>query len=165
MTTFMMTLAIAALSVATPATVVQETAPMPTDKEVSNRQLIEDSFARWASGDFDIFSLLADNATWHITGFDPAVATTYHSRQALLDATSMPLRARLAGPLQPTVRRIWADGDDVIVYWDGTAPLRDGSQYNNTYLWIMTVRGSQVVAVTAFLDNAAFKAALQTPLP
>ena len=67
MTTFMMTLAIAALSVATPAAVVQEQAPMPTDQEVSNRQLIEDAFARWASGDFDIFSLLTDDATWHIT--------------------------------------------------------------------------------------------------
>jgi hypothetical protein len=29
----------------------------------------------------------------------------------------------------------------------------------------MTVRGDRVTAVTAFLDNAAFKAALAKPLP
>jgi uncharacterized protein len=136
----------------------------PAD-QAANRAMIESAFARWAKGEADIFSLLADDATWHITGQDPAVATTYRSRQALLDATSQPLRARLAGPLTPVVRRIWTDGDDVIVHWDGSAPMADGSTYRNTYLWIMTVKGDGVVAVTAFLDNAAFSAALAKPVP
>lgn len=125
--------------------------------------MIADAFARWGAGQFDIFSLLSDDVVWHITGQDPAIAKTYRSRQALLDATSFPLKARLAGPLKPTIRRIWTDGDDVLVHWDGVAPFRDGSQYRNTYLWVMTVRSGQVVAVTAFLDNAAFKAALAKP--
>ncbi len=137
---------------------------MSTTVENTNRTLIKNAFDRWARGEFDIFSLLTDDASWHITGQDPEVAKTYGSRQSLLDATSLPLRARLAGPLKPVVQNIWSDGDDVIVHWEGTAPLRDGSTYRNTYLWIMTVRGARVVAVTAFLDNAAFKAALAKPL-
>lgn len=138
---------------------------MSTNTEAANRTLIENAFARWAAGEFDIFSLLADDVVWDIQGNDPEVARTYHSRQALLDATSFPLRARLAGPLVPTVRRIWSDGDDVLIHWHGEAPMRNGSRYRNTYLWIMTVKGDRIVAVTAFLDNAAFKAALATPLP
>lgn len=138
---------------------------MSTATETANRALIERAFAGWAAGELDIFGLLTDDATWRVTGQDPAIARTYRSRQALLDATSLPLRARLAGPLVPTVRRIWVDGDDVIVHWDGSAPLANGSTYRNTYLWIMTVRGERVIAVTAFLDNAAFKTALATPLP
>jgi len=138
---------------------------MDTAIEATNRTLISDAFARWGSGEFDIFSLIADDVDWHITGYDPAVATIFSSREALLKATSFPLRARLAGPLKPSVRRIWADGDDVLVYWDGTAPMRDGTEYRNTYLWIMTVQGGRVVAVTAFLDNAVFKEALSKPAP
>jgi ketosteroid isomerase-like protein len=153
----------AALTIAVPASAAVQDGTTPTTVESTNRTLIQNAFDRWAKGEFDIFSLLADDASWHITGQDPEIARTYNSRQALLDATSLPLRARLVGPLKPVVRKIWANGDDVIVHWDGTAPFNDGSTYRNTYLWIMTVRHGRVVAVTAFLDNAAFKAALAKP--
>jgi ketosteroid isomerase-like protein len=141
----------------------QDARPTDTAKEASNRTLIADAFRRWSAGTGDVFSLLADDVVWRITGFDPAVAQTYRSRQALLDAAATPLGARLSKPLKPMVRRIWADGDDVLVHWDGAAPFKDGSQYRNTYLWIMTVRDGRIVAVTAFLDNAAFAAALAKP--
>lgn len=138
---------------------------MTAPSEEQNRAFIAEAFARWAAGDGDVFSLLADDVVWHIAGNDPAVAQTHRSRQALLDAAAVPLRDRLAAPLRPEVRRIWADGADVIVQWDGIAPFPDGSQYRNSYLWIMTVRDRRIVAVTAFLDNATFKAALARPLP
>jgi ketosteroid isomerase-like protein len=138
----------------------------PASREPANRALIERAFAQWARGEADVFDLLTDDVVWHITGQDPAVATTYRSREALLAGAARPLAARLTAPLTPTVRRIWADGDDVLVHWDGSAPLADGSTYRNTYLWIMTVRGDRVTRVTAFLDNAAFKAALaKAPRP
>lgn len=138
----------------------------PVSREPANRALIEQAFAQWARGEADIFDLLTDDVVWHITGQDPAVATTYRSREALLAGAARPLAARLTAPLTPTVRRIWSDGDDVLVHWDGSAPLADGSTYRNTYLWIMTVRGDRVTRVTAFLDNAAFKAALaKAPRP
>ena len=140
--------------------VAQEARLTDTRREARNRTLITDAFTRWSAGTGDVFSLLADDVVWHITGLDPSVAQTYNSRQALLDAAASPLRARLGKPLKPSVRRVWADGDDVLVHWDGAAPFKDGSQYRNTYLWIMTVRGQKIVAVTAFLDNAAFAAAL-----
>lgn len=156
--------AAAALIVAWPLASVAQTAgsATPTPAE-SNKRFIRDAFDRWAQGRGDVFSLLADDVTWHITGFDPAIATTYHSREALMAGAARPLAARVTQPLKPEVRSIWADGDDVIVHWDGTAPLHDGTTYRNTYLWIMTVRDRRIVAVTAFLDNAAFKAALAKP--
>lgn len=138
---------------------------MNAGREQQNRVFITEAFANWAAGRGDVFSLLSDDVTWHITGFDPAVARTYRGKQALLDATAKPLGDRLSQPLKPTVRRIWADGDDVLVHWDGAAPVYDGSQYRNTYLWILTVQDRRIVAVTAFLDNAAFKAVLDKPAP
>jgi ketosteroid isomerase-like protein len=145
------------------AAVGQDRGPADGAQEARNRTLVTDAFERWSTGTGDVFSLLADDVVWHITGFDPAVAKTYRSRQSLLDAAATPLRARLSKPLKPTVRKIWTDGDDVLVHWDGAASFNDGTQYRNTYLWIMTIRRQRIVAVTAFLDNAAFAAALAKP--
>lgn len=136
---------------------------MTVSNEEANRAFIADAFAQWTAGKGDVFSLLADDVVWHITGNDPAVAQTHRSRQALMEAAAVPLRDRLAQPLKPEVKHIWADGDDVIVHWVGTAPFPDGTQYRNTYLWILTLRDHRIVAVTAFLDNATFKAALARP--
>jgi ketosteroid isomerase-like protein len=156
--------AAAAMIVAWPlASVAQTTGSATPTLQEGNKQFILDAFDRWAQGRGDVFSLLSDDVTWHITGFDPAIARTYSSREALMVGAARPLADRVTRPLKPEVRGIWADGDDVIVHWDGTAPLHDGTTYRNTYLWIMTVRNRRIVAVTAFLDNAAFKAALAKP--
>jgi uncharacterized protein len=140
----------------------QESARM-SPAEGQNRAFITAAFERWARGEGDIFAVLADDAKWEIAGADPEVAKTYHGREALLAAAARPLAARLKTPLKPDVRKVWADGDDVLVHWDGSAELINGSFYRNSYLWIMTVKDQKIVAVTAFLDIPAFKAALALP--
>lgn len=130
-----------------------------------NRTFIRDAFDRWAKGEGDVFDLLAEDVTWHITGYDRVVSQTYRGREALLDGAARPLAARLVEPLKPTVRQIWADGDDVVVHWDGAATVYDGSPYRNTYLWILTIKGRQIVAVTAFLDISAFRAVIDKRAP
>lgn len=138
---------------------------MSEGSTAANRAMIKRAFDDWSAGKGDVFSLLAENATWRIMGSDPEIAKAYHSREALLDAAAKPLAARLKGPLKPTVRRIWADGDEVIVFWDGEGDVYDGTKYRNTYLWIMTVKDRRIVDVTAFLDIPSFKAVLDRPPP
>jgi ketosteroid isomerase-like protein len=133
--------------------------------EEKNRKVIAAAFERWASGDGDVFSLLTDDARWQIIGSDTEIARTYHSREELLAGAARPLAVRLTTPLKPSVRKIWADGEDVLVHWDGRAELFNGTTYRNSYLWIMTVKDDRVVAVTAFLDIPSFKAALALPAP
>ncbi len=64
--------------------------------------------------------------------------------------------ARLAVPLKPTVREIYADGDTVIVFFDGEATARDGVPYRNTYTWFLTFADNRIVKGTAFFDSIAF---------
>jgi uncharacterized protein len=156
---------LALIGIGSAPALAQERPAVTASTTEGSRAFIAEAFAKWARGEGDVFSLLADDVVWHITGNDPAVSQTHRSRQALLDAAAWPLRERLAAPLRPEVKRIWADGDDVIVQWDGTAPFPDGTRYRNTYLWILTVRGSRIVEVTAFLDIPTFKAALARPRP
>ena len=49
-----------------------------------------------------------------------------------------------ADPFRPaTIRSVHADGDTVIVVWDGRGIANDGQPYENSYAWIMTTARRQ----------------------
>jgi len=54
------------------------------------------------------------------------------------------------------VRGIYADGDMVIVLFDGAAIARDGKPYKNTYSWYLQMKDGQIVNAVAFFDTIAF---------
>jgi uncharacterized protein len=54
------------------------------------------------------------------------------------------------------IRSLHADGDTVIVVWDGRGVANDGQPYANSYAWIMRMRDGQVVDGTAFYDSISF---------
>ena len=120
-----------------------------------NREIVRRAFADWARVGTRFFDLLAPAADWTIMGSGRA-ARTYHGRQAYVDAVMTPLAARLAGLVIPQLHQLWADGDQVIIRWAQDTPTRDGRRYRNEYAWFFTMRDGQAVAVTAFLDLAAY---------
>jgi uncharacterized protein len=139
----------------------QATASNPADAQATqmieqrNKATVQQSFDQWRNGTGSAFDLLAPDVTWTITGTG-ATAGTYRSRQTLLDQVVSPTSARLSTPIVPTVRGIWADGDMVIVLWDGEATARDGRAYRNTYTWYFRMKDDQVIEAIAFLDMSKF---------
>ena len=131
---------------ATPA-ITQEVA----NKEAQNKRLIEQAFKQWASGNGNFFDLLTEDVQWIITGSSP-LSKTYIGKQQLMNETVTPLTNRLATPIVPKIREVYADGDDVIAVWDGTATAKDEQPYRNTYCWIMTLKNGRITHVVAFLD-------------
>jgi uncharacterized protein len=123
--------------------------------EQANKDRIRAAFDEWAAGTGGPFALLADDATWTITGNSP-VSRTFGSRREFIDTVIDPFNARLSEPLRPTVRAVYADGDWVIVLFDGAATARDGQPYRNTYTWYMRSAGDAVVEVIAFFDTIEF---------
>ena len=73
-----------------------------------------------------------------------------------MDQVILPFNARLQTPLVPTVQGIYADGDMVIVLWDGAAIARDGKSYENTYSWYLKMRNGKIVSATAVYDSITF---------
>ena len=59
-------------------------------------------------------------------------------------------------PFRPVVRSVYADGDTVIVVWDGRGMAIDGLPYENSYVWIMRLNDGQVSDGTAFYDSISF---------
>jgi hypothetical protein len=51
---------------------------------------------------------------------------------------------------------VYADGDTVIVLWDGHGVAIDGQPYENSYAWFMRMREGKVIDGTAFYDSISF---------
>jgi uncharacterized protein len=132
------------------------TASASGDIAARNKRVVTEAFDRWAAGGTTFFTdLLAPDVVWTVEGSGPNAAT-HHGRNALMDRAVRPLAARLSEPIKPVSTRVWADGDHVIVNWDGAARARDGLAYTNRYVWIMRMRDEKAVEVNAFLDLARF---------
>jgi uncharacterized protein len=120
-----------------------------------NKALVQASFDNWRSGTGSPFDLLAPDAEWTIVGSSP-LSATYCSKREFLDSVIHPFNARMATPLVPSVRGIYADGDMVIILFDGAATAADGVPYRNTYTWYFQVREAKVVNAIAFFDTRDF---------
>ena len=121
----------------------------------SNKALVRASFDRWRSGTGSPFELLAPETKWTIVGSSP-LSKTCPSRQAFLDEVIGPFNARMATPLVPTVRGIYADGDMVIILFDAAATTKDGQPYRNTYTWYFQMAEGKAQNVVAFFDTREF---------
>jgi ketosteroid isomerase-like protein len=126
------------------------------DTAARNKRVVTEAFDRWAAGGTTFFTdLLAPGVVWTVEGSGPNAAT-HRGRDALMERAVRPLAARLSEPIKPVSTRIWADGDHVIVNWDGVARARDGLAYTNRYVWIMHMKDDKAIEVNAFLDLARF---------
>jgi ketosteroid isomerase-like protein len=123
--------------------------------ESRNRAIVEASMKAWSDGTGSPFDLLTDDATWTIVGRSVA-SKTYQGREAFMRDVIRPFNARMREPLKPSIRRIYADGDAVIVFFDARGTARDGKPYVNTYAWFLELREGRVVAASAFFDSVEF---------
>ena len=123
--------------------------------EAQNKELVQAGFDKWRDGTGSVFEFLASDAKWTIVGNSP-VSRTYQNRQEFLNQVITPFNARLSSRLIPTVRGIYADGDMVVVLFDGQGTARDGKPYQNTYSWYLQMAAGQIVNVVAFFDTIEF---------
>jgi ketosteroid isomerase-like protein len=118
-----------------------------------NKKLIQDAFTAWARGDgMAFFNLLAADVRWTVIGSTP-VSRTYTSREAFVEGAAKPLSSKLAGPIVPTVRDIIAEGDKVVLQWEGRSSGKNGTIYHQTYCWVMRIADGKVCEGTAYLDT------------
>src|SRR5262249_50137753 len=118
-----------------------------------NKKLIQDVFAAWARGDgAAFFNILADDVRWTVTGSSP-VTRTYTTKLQFCEGASKSLNAKLAGPIQQTVRNVIAEGDNVVLQWEGRATSKSGKPYNNSYCWVMRIENGKVREGTAYIDT------------
>jgi uncharacterized protein len=122
----------------------------------SNREKAEKAFRDWKDGTGSFTDLLADDVQWTIVGRSQT-SKSFNSKEQFIGEVLRPFGARFSQPFRPVaVRGIYADGDTVVVLWDGVGTRLDGKPYENTYAWFMMFRDGLVVEATAFFDSIAF---------
>ena len=132
------------------------TTARPTDTE-ANRQIVPDAFEAWHHGTEVIADVFAE--TWSGASKDTRRRRGSTTKQQFINEVLAPFAARFTtfDPFRPiTIRSVHADGDTVIVVWDGRGIATDGQPYENSYAWIMKMRDGQVVDGTAFYDSISF---------
>jgi ketosteroid isomerase-like protein len=117
-----------------------------------NKKIVQDMFAAWSRGQGGFLDLLADDVRWTVIG-STAVSRTYTSKRAFVEGAVKPLGEKISGAIQPTLRDVIADGDMVVLQWDGRAVGKNGTLYNQTYCWVMRVENGKVREGTAYLDT------------
>jgi ketosteroid isomerase-like protein len=131
------------------------TEPSGADTE-ANRATIRNAFEAWRDGAAPITDVFAPDMVWRIEGHSLA-SKQYRDKQQFVDEVLAPFGARFAEPFRPTtIRSVHADGDTVVVVWDGRGIANDGAPYENSYAWIMRLRDDLVVDGTAFYDSISF---------
>jgi uncharacterized protein len=124
----------------------------------ANREVVRRAFDAWQQGTGVIADVFAPEMVWRIEGHSVA-SREYADRKEFVDEVLTPFGARFAAgePFRPVrIRSIHADGDTVIVVWDGRGVANDGQPYENSYAWIMRLAGGKVVDGTAFFDSMSF---------
>ncbi len=124
----------------------------------ANRSTVRAAFEAWKSGSAPITDVFAPEMTWRIEGHSLA-SKAYASKQEFIDEVLAPFAERFstAHPFRPTrIHSVSADGDLVIVLWDGQGVTVDGETYANTYAWFMRLAEARVVDGTAFYDSISF---------
>ena len=124
--------------------------------ETGNRERAEKAFRDWQDGTGYITDLLADDLRWTIVGRSQ-VSKTFESKEQFVGEVLGPFGARFSEPFRPVaLRGVYADGDTVVVLWDGEGTRLDGKPYENTYAWFMRFDEGLVVEATAFFDSITF---------
>lgn len=130
----------------------------PAAESEANREVVRRAFDAWQQGTAPITDVFAPDMVWRIEGHSVA-SREYASRQEFVDEVLAPFGARFASGerFRPVrVRTILADGDTVVVVWDGHGVANDGQAYENSYAWVMRLAGGRVVDGTAFYDSITF---------
>jgi ketosteroid isomerase-like protein len=118
-----------------------------------NRKLLEDAFDGWVRGDRAAFnSLLADDLRWTVIGSSP-VSGCYNSKREFLEGAGARMAEKLATPIQPTLRHLIADGNMVALVFDGRATGKNGTDYGQTYCWVLRLEDGKIREGTAYLDT------------
>jgi ketosteroid isomerase-like protein len=133
----------------------------------ANRQLMTETFEAWRDGAEPFPHTWAPDLVWRIEGRSIA-SKEYTSKQQYLEEFVKPFGSRFLASerFRPTnIRSIHADGNAVIVLWDGRGIATHGQPYENTYAFFMQMRDGKVIDVTALTDSISLNDLLERVQP
>jgi uncharacterized protein len=129
----------------------------------ANRQRIRQVMAELDKGNGKPFvDAMADDFSWTIPG-DTPWSRTYSGKQVVINELLRPLYAQFATPYVSTTRRVMADGDTVIIEFEGRVRTKAGKAYNNRYCYVCRMEDGKMKDLMEYFDTALVSSALEAP--
>ena len=137
------------------------------DETERNREAITAGFEAWRDDGAPFTDFFAPEMTWRIEGHS-AASRAYANKSEFINEVLAPFGRRFStsDPFRPvSIRGVYADGDTVIVLWDGRGTTIENTTYENSYAWFMQMRDGKVAEVTALTDSILLNELLERVQP
>jgi uncharacterized protein len=129
----------------------------------ANKAIVEAVFAALAEGDGRPFNAaMAEDILWIVEGSGPW-ARAYRGKAAVIEELQKPVFANFATRYKCRAERIIAEGDDVVVLARGEAVTRAGKRYDNSYCFVIRMRGGEMAELREYMDTELVAATLEMP--
>lgn len=128
-----------------------------------NRRLVREAFDGLAKADATAFlDLMADDFSWIVEG-QSKWSMRFDGKEAVRRDLIRPLFENFATPYRNVAEEIIAEDDRVVVLCRGEVKTTSGKDYNNSYCFVLRMRGGQMVELREYMDTALAEAALADP--
>ena len=128
-----------------------------------NKQQLKDVFTEMAKGNTAPFAAcLSDEICWRFMGSTKWTGT-YRGKVEVFQKLLVPLMAQFATPYTGEAQRFIAEGDFVVVEFNGGVTTKSGNAYHNKYCYICRMADQKIVEITEYMDTALADAVLAEP--
>lgn len=119
----------------------------------SNKELVTNFWDAFSKGDVKTaFASLSDDVSWLIPGNLPNFSGLRKGKAGILDLARSATQ-RFPNGVKSTLRRIYCDGDTVLIEMTNSGTLFNGRDYENEYCFVFEIESGKIRRVREYLDT------------
>lgn len=120
---------------------------------VDARELVATTWGAIVRGDVKAaFAVMSDDVTWSIPGALPGISGVKVGKAQIIDVLRR-IAKTFPGGLTSDVRRLYADGDAVIIEMTNRGTTASGRSYVNEYCFVFEVEKGRIRAIREYVDT------------
>ena len=123
----------------------------------SNKELVTNFWSAFSKGDIKTaFASLSDEISWLIPGNLPNLSGLRKGKAEILNFARGAAKMFPSG-LQSELRRVYCDGDTVLIEMTNRGKLFNGRDYENEYCFVFEIEGGKIRRVREYVDTQKVK--------
>jgi len=123
----------------------------------ANKELVTNAWNAFARGDIKTaFANMSDEISWLIPGNLPNMSGLKKVKNGILEFARNAAKI-FPGGLKSEIRRVYGDGDTVIVEMTNRGKLANGKDYENEYCFLFEIEAGKIRRVREYVDTQKAK--------
>ncbi len=123
----------------------------------TNKELALNFWNAFSKGDIKTaFASLSDEVSWLIPGNLPNLSGLRKGKASILDFARTAAKM-FPGGMQSEIRRVYGDGDTVLIEMTNRSKLFNGGDYENEYCFVFEIEAGKIRRVREYVDTQKVK--------